>query len=51
MLRTVFLTFRSFHGSDEESLFNIKDPFLFSNHVLLFLEPLCLIDLSDVLTL
>ena len=28
MLHTVLLTFRSFHGTDEENLFNIKDPFL-----------------------
>ena len=51
MLHTVFLAFRSFHGTDEENLFNIKDPFLLVNHVLLFLEPLCVIDLIVVLTL
>ena len=52
MLHTVLLTFRSFHGTDEENLFNIlKRPFSLNNHVLLFVEPLCLIDLSDVLTL
>ena len=45
MVHTVFLPFRSIHGADEENL----RPFFLSDHVLLFLGPLCLINLSDVL--
>ena len=41
----------SYLGTDEENLYNIKDLFFLSDNVLLFLEPLCLINLSDVLTL
>ena len=51
MVHTVFLPFRSSHGTDEENLFIIKDPLflILNNNVLLFLELLCLINLSDVL--